>query len=226
MTVFEEATRNFLSRFQLSSPIHAHHFRKLYLTTVISGVILLTVCVLNLIGGCLAIFAYKKRIKVMSLFILCLTVHLLLVIIALQLIGGSYGYTLTEKLTYEAYVERYTVKFEAMYFHSNQSTAKTDVLHQLLRCCGVNGTADYAKRNLPTPKSCCLLLGNSTDCNTEDLIHVHGSGCVDRMYEVGVKYVYEFFRVTSLCVGTSTLFHLVAIVCIGMLIFVIMVQKR
>ena len=73
---------------------------------------------------------------------------------------------------------------------------------------------------------CCKVFNNDTVCDTADRSQVYTQGCIERTYEDVVIYVYEFFKFVALGVLSTTILYLVAVVTAGMLLFVLMVEKR
>ena len=226
MIIFDTATRNILEAFQLPTPVNQHHFKVLYITTLIGGVLQFLACLTNLSGAWIASFSPRNNTKMISISLLGFSIYVLLLITIVQITGSSYGNAISSELTYENYEEVYTVKFNERYFSGRNALNRStiDKLHQVLKCCGPEGPDSYNVSEIPT--SCCKVFNNDTVCNTADRTQIYTQGCTERTYEDVVLYVYDFFKFVAWGVLSTTILYLVAVVAAGMLLFVLMVEKR
>ncbi|KAI6657234.1 Tetraspanin-7-like [Oopsacas minuta] len=227
LTVFDAANRNILETFQLPSPVNGHHFKVLYITTLISGVLLFIACITNVLGAFVASFSPRNNTKLISIALLGATIYILLLATVIQLTGGSYGNAISIELSYENYVKDYSGIFHKRYFTDRQriNQSSIDKLHQVLKCCGPEGPDSYENMS-NIPSSCCKVFYNATECDTADFMQIYNEGCLERTYVSMLLYVYEFFKLIALGVLSTTILYLVAVVTAGMLLFVLMVEKR
>ena len=225
LIIFDAATRKILETFQLPTPVNQHHFKVLYITTLIGGVLQLLACFSNLSGAWIASFYPRKNTKMISISLLGFSIYVLLLITVIQVTGGSYGNAISSELTYENYEKVYTVKFNEKYFSERKALNRStiDKLHQVLKCCGPEGPDSYVSE---IPSSCCKVFKNDTVCDTANTTQIYTQSCIERTYEDVVLYVYEFFTFVALGVLSTTILYLVAVVTAGMLLFVLMVEKR